>query len=136
MRIDKRIAGASMVFVLVVAALVGIFVYMTYLHVDTSTIEYIEQYQQGNFIFNDIAGDIQVESIDDIGYIVEGEYQIDIYYGKQRIKMNRACFKSKSYRDALKTIGIVVKTHKNDDGTILYKVTCWDEDVVELSNVN
>lgn len=110
--------------------------YYTSVRVDTSSIEYIKSMQKGPNEFLDLANDINVESADDIGYIVNGEYSINIYYGDQVIEMNRNCFSSSEYRDALASIGIRVLSKKLDDGSILYKVTYWDEPVVELTHVS
>lgn len=135
MNIRGKIFGASFCLLAVMAALVGFYLYMDYFRVDTSTIDYLEQAQTSNFKFSDLSGDIAVESIDDIGYVVEGPYQINIHYGRQRIKVNQQCFKSKEYMEALKRIGIVIKTHENEDGSVVYKVTCWKQDVQELANI-
>ena len=135
MNIRGKIFGASFCLLAVMAALVGFYLYMDYFRVDTSTIDYLEQAQTSNFKFSDLSGDIGVESIDDIGYVVEGPYQINIHYGRQRIKVNQQCFKSKEYMEALKRIGIVIKTHENEDGSVVYKVTCWKQDVQELANI-
>ncbi len=135
MGIKQRILVVAIVLALVFGSLIGIYMYMSYYRVDTSTIEYIEQFQTGKYIFNDLANDIGVESIDDIGYKVNGDYAINIYYGKQIIEMNQACFKSDKFREALGKIGIKVLTHEDEDGTILYKVTSWDDEVKEYSTV-
>lgn len=110
--------------------------YYTSVRVDTSTIEYIESMQKGPYEFLDLASDINVESVDDIGYIVKGEYQIVIHYGDQVIEMNRNCFGNSSYHDALGKIGLKVLSKKLDDGSVVYKVTCWNEPVTEWSRVD
>lgn len=133
MNIRWRILMAASGFFIVVAALIGIFYYMTYVRVDMSTIEYIGRMQIGPNKFNDLSGDINVESGDDIGYIIRGDYQIDIHYGSQIISMNKNCFKSQEYLDKLNKIGIKVQSHQNDDGSILYRVTYWGDPVEELS---
>lgn len=135
MRIKREIIAASAILIMVIAALVALYVY-PYSRVDMSVIEYIEQLQRGPNEFSDLAGDINVESVDDIGFIVNGDYNINIHYGDQIIEMNKNCFESAEYISALGRIGIKVFTHVNDDGTILYKVTYWDEEVDEYSLVN
>ena len=135
MHLRAKIPLCVALLVIVLGACCGLY-YYTSVRVDTSTIEYIESMQKGPNKFLDLARDINVESVDDIGYIVTGEYSLNIYYGDQVIYMNRNCFKSSEYRDALATIGIRVLSKKLDDGSIIYKVTYWDDPVVELTHVS
>lgn len=135
MHLRAKIPLCVALLVIVLGACCGLY-YYTSVRVDVSTIEYIESMQKGPNEFLDLARDINVESVDDIGYIVTGEYSLNIYYGDQVIEMNRNCFKSSEYRDALATIGIRVLSKKLDDGSIIYKVTYWDDPVVELTHVS
>lgn len=134
MKIKSQILLAFFVLALLAGALIGLYAFSA-VRVDTSTIDYIQGMQKGPNDFLDLANDINVSSADDVGFIVEGEYSINIHYGDQIIEMNRNCFKSEEYREALAGIGINVYTHENEDGTILYRVTYWGEDVDEYSRV-
>jgi hypothetical protein len=135
MKIKQQILIAAFALFLGVAALVSIYAYMS-LRIDTSTIEHIKTLQRSPGKFIDPGNEINVDSIDDIGFIVLDDYSINIYYGDQVIEMNRNCFKSEAYRNLLSEIGIDVYTHENDDGTILYKVTYWGEEITQFSRVN
>ena len=129
MRMRREMFAAFVMLVLVVGAIIGIYYYMDYVRVDYRVLDYIYQFQTEKFTFSDIGGDISVESVNDIGYSIEGYKRLQIYYGKQRIKVNKHCFDDQQFRQKLGKIGIVIKTHENDDGTLLYKVTCWDEEI-------
>lgn len=134
-RIRYAIVLAFIVLLLLIVVLVCIYGYSKY-HVDYSAIEHIKMSQKGPNNFSDLAHDIDVSGPDDIGFIVKGEYDIEIHYGKQIISMHRKCFSDAKYKQALAEIGIEVKYHVNDDGTILYKVTYWGTEVDEYSMVS
>lgn len=132
-----RIVVAATALFIAIGALMGVYVYMTYFRVDMSTIKHIQELQKGPNEFNDMSGDINVESVDDLGFIIHGDYDIDIHYGSQIISMNKNCFKSQEFRDRLSKIGVKVYTHADDNGkNVQYKITYWGEDIVELSRVN
>ena len=117
------------------ACLLGLYAYTNY-GIDYSSIDHIRGYLVAPNKFLDLSGDIAVKSADDIGFKVEGEYNIIIYYGKQVIKVPPTAFESAEFRSALSEIGIRIFHHVNDDGTILYKVTYWDVPVDEYSIVS
>ena len=131
-KIRTQILLAFLGLLLVIAALIGVYVYQS-TYVNTSTIEYIYSMQKSPNKFLDLANDINVSSVDDIGFIVNGEYNINIHYGSQIIEMNKNCFNSDAYRNELSKIGIKVFTHVNEDSSVLYRVTYWDEDVDQYS---
>lgn len=132
-----RIAISVTALFLAIGALVGAYYYMTFVRIDTAAIEHIKDAQRKPNDFNDPSGDINVSSVDDIGYVVKGDYLLDIHYGRQVISMNKKCFENKEFRNKLGEIGIKVFTHVDDKTqNILYKVTYWDEDVDQYSKVN
>lgn len=135
MHLRSKVVAAVLLLCVVLGTCWGLY-YYTSVRIDTSTIEYIESMQKGPNDFLDLANDINVESADDIGYVVEGNYHINIHYGDQVIEMNRNCFSSDSYKAALAQIGIEVKFKENDDGTVKYRVTYWDTPVTQLSLVS
>lgn len=135
MNIKYKILFTAIALLLAVMACLGIYYYVDTKE-DTSTIEYILNNQRSPNRFTDLAKDINVQSVDDIGYIVRGKYNISIHYGDQVIKMTKKCFEDPKYHALLARIGIEVKTHKEDDEHILYKVTYWGENVQELSLVD
>ena len=133
MHIKRNIGVAFTGLALVVTVLVIIYAYL-FNRVDYSTLDYIARYQKGAFRFMDLAGDICVTSVDDIGYVVKGKYDIVIHYGKQVIAMHESCFNDETFRKKCKAIGLVVLTHEDEDtGEVMYKVTCWDQPVTEWS---
>lgn len=137
MNVKWKIFFASVGFIFVMVALVG-FYYFTETRMDMSTVEYIQSMQSSPNQFLDLANDINVSSAEDLGYIVEGNYSINIMYGDQIIRMTKKCFESKEYRQEIAKIGLKVYVHvdENDPEKILYRVTYWDDPVKELSRIN
>lgn len=137
MNVKWKIFFASVGFIFVMVALVG-FYYFTETRMDMSTVEYIQSMQSSPNEFLDLANDINVSSAADLGYIVEGNYSINIMYGDQIIRMTKKCFESKEYRQEIAKIGLKVYVHvdENDPENILYRVTYWDDPVEELSRIN
>lgn len=137
MNVKWKIFFASVGFIFVMVALVG-FYYFTETRMDMSTVEYIQSMQSSPNQFLDLANDINVSSAEDLGYIVEGNYSINIMYGDQIIRMTKKCFESKEYRQEIAKIGLKVYVHvdENDPENILYRVTYWDDPVGELSRIN
>ena len=129
----KQLILASIALLLVVSALVGIYVYSAYFNVSTASIDYISSMQKGKNKFQDMAGDINVKSVEDIHYKVNSDWNIVIKYGDQYITMNHAAFRNSKYRAKLSNIGIHVYTHVNADKTVEYKLTYWDDPVEEYS---
>lgn len=134
MHLKAKIIFAVFALIVVLGACCGLY-YWTSVRVDTSTIEYIRSMQKHPNEFLDLAHDINVKSAADIGYVVKGEYHINIHYGDQIIEMNRNCFKDADYRSQLKAIGVAVKSKKKEDGNVIYRVTYWGEPVTEWSLV-
>lgn len=135
MRIKNQVLLAALALFICVCALVGIYVY-TEFRVDTSTIDYIYSMQKSPNEFLDLSNDINVSSVDDVKYIIEGEYKLRIYYGDQVIEMNRNCFKSDEFRNKLSQIGVKVYTHEDTEtNEILYRVTYWEQDCTEYSRI-
>ena len=132
----KQLIIASVAFLVMVAILVGIYVYVSYFNVNTSSIDYIYSMQTGQNKFRDLAGDINVKSADDIHYKVNGDWNIIIQYGDQYIAMNHAAFRSEDYRAKLAKIGIHVYTHVDAKDIIEYKVTYWDDPIEEYSIID
>lgn len=135
MRIKNQVLLAALALFICVCTLVGIYVY-TEFRVDTSTIDYIYSMQKSPNEFLDLSNDINVSSVDDVKYIIEGEYKLRIYYGDQVIEMNRNCFNSDEFRNKLSQIGVKVYTHEDTEtNEILYRVTYWEQDCTEYSRI-
>ena len=126
MHIKRNIVVAFVGLVLVCTVLVLLYVYLFY-RIDYSSIDYLESFQRGHFVFNDLANDIGVKSIDDLGHEVKSDYNIVIHYGKQVIQVNRRCLESPEFHKRIARIGLVIKSHKNEDGSMLYRIECWGE---------
>lgn len=134
-RARSAIIAAAVVFLLAVIALVLIFYKVDFTE-DYSAINHIKKLQKGANHFSDVGNDIDVSGPEDIGYIVKGELDLEIYYGKQRISVHRKSFSNAKYKQALADIGIEIKFHENDDGTYIYRVTYWGTPVDEYSRVS
>jgi len=134
MSMSQRIGVAVVGLIACVGALILLYGY-TSQRVDTSVIDYISQLQTSPNKFIDVSGDIGVSSANDIGYLVNSDYNIVIYYGKQVIEMNRNCFNNEVYRNKLAEIGVRVYTKTTEDGIVDYKVTYWDVEVERFSRV-
>lgn len=130
----SQIAIAVLGTLLVVAAAVLLYAHL-YARIDYSAIDYISTLQKGANSFSDLAGDIAVESVEDLGFEVTGDYQLVIHYGKQIIKVNKNCLTSDEWKLRAGRIGIEVLTHVNEDGTVLYRVTYWGEPITQWSLV-
>lgn len=134
MRIKQQIAFAVILLSLAVTIFLGLYWYLA-TRVDTSTIDYIYSFQKGAYHFNDLSDDIDVDSIDDLGFEVKGEYELVIHYGKQVIKVNKQCLDSKEFHQKLERIGLVIKHKVLEDGTILWRIESWDEPITEWDYV-
>lgn len=129
MSMKSRILIAVLGLVLAVGALVGLFVYSS-MRIDYSTVDYIESMQKGKNDFLDLANDIGVSSADDLGFRVNGDYNLTIFYGQQTIEVSRPAFESAEYRERIAKIGLEIKSKTNkEDGTIKYRVTYWGEPI-------
>ena len=133
-RMGAQVIVALIGIALVVVALVALY-WFDYTRIDYSAINHIKELQIAPNNFSDLSGDIGVSSVDDIGYKIEGDYNLSIYYGKQVIKVPPTAFKSEDFRKRLKEIGIEMFHHVNEDGSILYRVTYWGEATEEYSLV-
>ena len=114
--------------------LIGIYWWM-YIRIDYAAIDYIKTMQKGPNNFSDLAGDIGVEDINDLGFEVKGKLNILIHYGKQVIRVNKNCLASEEWKRKAKAIGIVVKFKVDEDGNYQYRVTYWDDPITEWSLV-
>lgn len=137
--VNKRarvgIVVAFIMFVIVCCVIGYLYMWSTY-SPDYSAINHIKTNMRGPNIFSDLSNDIDVDGPDDIGFIVKGEYHLEIHYGKQIITVTRNCFFDEKYKAALAEIGIEIKYHVNDDGSIMYRVTYWDDVVDEYTRVS
>lgn len=123
MSMKYRIGVAVFGLMLGIGALVGLYIYSTQ-RIDYSAIDYIKEMQTGQNEFLDLANDIGVKSADDLGYRVNSDYNLTIFYGQQTIEVSRAAFESEEFRERLKQIGVEIKSKTSDDN-IKYRVTYW-----------
>lgn len=123
MSMKYRIGVAVFGLMLGIGALVGLYIYSTQ-RIDYSAIDYIKEMQTGQNEFLDLANDIGVKSADDLGYRVNSDYNLTIFYGQQTIEVSRAAFESEEFRERLKQIGVEIKSKTSDD-SIKYQVTYW-----------
>ena len=136
MHVKTRILVPTIGILLLVTILLGMLFYM-HLKVDYSSIDHIKELQKSPNEFNDLSGDIDVHSYEDLGFIVNSRYNISIYYGRQIIEMNPSCFKSEEYRERLCEIGIKVYTRVSEEtGNVEYKVTYWGDEIDQFTRVD
>lgn len=128
MSMRGRIGIAVVGLVVIIGVLVGLYIYSAQ-RIDYSTIDYIKEMQKGKNDFLDLANDIGVSSADDLGYRVNSEYNLTIFYGKQTIQVSRNAFESEEFRKRLSEIGVEIKSKKNDDSTVKYRVTYWGDPI-------
>lgn len=131
MHLKRNIVVAFIGLLFMVVVIIGIYYWM-YVRIDYSAIDYIKTMQRGANRFSDLAGDIGVESVNDLGFEVKGDYDLLIHYGRQVIKVNKQCLESKEWRQRVGAIGIRIYSKELEDtGEIVYKVTYWDEPIEE-----
>lgn len=126
----KKYILYGLMLIITVALLVVGYMYLT-LTPDTSAIEHIQKLQKGPNDFIEVGNDIHVQSADDIAYKVTGEDFLLIYYGDQVITVTPKCFSDAKFMSALKKVGIVIETHKEEGKETLYRVTYWGTPVVK-----
>lgn len=101
--------------------------------VDYTTVEFIDSYMKSKNNFADISNEIDVHSIDDIAYALEGDHRMRIFYGKQVIKIVPKAFEDSQFMEELKGIGIEIQTRTNPEtGQTQYRVLYWGEPIDEI----
>lgn len=136
MKISRNIILCFTGFLFVVFLLIALYMW-DYTRIDYSTIDYITGLQKGPGNFLDLSGDIDVHSVDDLGFEVKGEYDIILHYGRQVIKINHQCLMNEEWRQRVGKIGIKVYSKLDDKtGERKYRVTYWDESIEEWSRVD
>ena len=117
------------------AIVLGIWFFLTH-HINYRTIDYIKANRKSPFEFTDMAKDIDVDSIDDFGFIVKGVKKLNIHYGKQIIEVIPVAFDNEEYNAKLAEIGINIKYHIKDDGSYEYRVEYEGTPIEEWSRIN
>ena len=136
MYIKRNIIFSFIFMLFALMSVVGIYWY-SYVRIDYSSIDYIKSLQKGPKVFTDLSGDIGVDSVDDLGFEVKGEYDILIHYGKQIIKVNKQCLMSDEWKNKAEAIGIKVLSRVDKDtNKRLYRITFWGDEVDEWSRVD
>lgn len=127
----------AMLGLLVCVAAVGFIYWYMNNGLDYSAIEQIESVQKGPNHFQDLAGTVNVESADDIGYQIKDEMYLNILYGDLVIKVPPAAFESEEFMSRLKKVGIEIQYRTNPDtGKLQYRVTYWGTPVDCYAIVN
>lgn len=136
MKIGRNIVFAAVAMMFVILGLIMIYLY-DYTRIDYTAVDYITELQKGPSNFLDLSGDIGVESIDDLGFEVKGEYDILIHYGKQVIRVNKQCLDSEEWNSRVGKIGIKVYTKVSEEtGKRMYRVTYWGDKIEQWSRVD
>lgn len=126
----QRIIIAVAMFILAGVGIAAVYFVMAF-RVDTSVIDNIKANQKAPNKFLEGSDEVGVKSVDDIGFVVRGELNIEIHYGKQTILMTRRCFDSPNFIQKLGEIGIEVKWKQMADKSYKYRVTYWGETVTQ-----
>lgn len=134
MKIRSQIIFAFILLLGGVLLLVALYMYM-YTRIDYTTIDYLKNMQKGAFTFTDLSDDIDVDSIDDLGFEVKSENNIVIHYGRQIIQVNRRCLESAEFHERIAGIGLVIKHKTDEEGVVHYRIECWGEPVEEWDYV-
>lgn len=131
-----RIAATTAVVLLLAAAAVFFYVYSSDLYLNYNVINLIEQRQDKPGKFIDMDGQVQVESVDDLGYILK-DNKIELHYGVQVIDIPYNSLDNQKWTDALSTIGIKVFRRTDEEtGKTEYRLKYWDEVIQEWSRVS
>ena len=104
--------------------------YYTDNRVSYTAIETIENAQLHPNDFADLGKQIAVESAQDLGYSVS-DTNITIFYGAQVIKVPKKSLEDVELVKRLNAIGLRIY---EKDG--VYKITYWDEELPQWTNVN
>lgn len=103
------------------------------LNYDVVNLIHDRQKRAGEFI--DMDGQVQVDSVDDLGFILK-EGKIELHYGVQTIDIPFNSLDNEEWLNALGDIGIKVYRRYNEKTEETeYRVTYWDEVITEWSKV-
>lgn len=134
----KHMAGTIVALTLIVIvgtlACLGLYYYSeNKLNYDVVKLIHDRQKRPGEFI--DMDGQVQVESSDDLGFILK-EGKIELHYGIQTIDIPFNSLENTEWLEALGDIGIKVYRRYNEQTEETeYRVTYWDEVITEWSKV-
>lgn len=128
------IVGIAAVIIVGVLACLVLFWYSEN-RLNYEVIELIEGRQKRPGEFIDLDGQVQVDSADDLGFILK-DSKIELHYGVQVIDIPYNSLDNKEWTSALGEIGIKVYRRKNDEtGKWQYRITYWDEPIQVWSKV-
>ncbi len=132
----SQIIAVVFILFIVIGLLAGLYFYMNN-RIDYSSIDYIKGCQRGPNNFSDLAGSINVHSADDVGYKINGKYNIDIMYGDMVINIPKPAFFDEEFIQRVGEVGIEYKYKEDPEtGLVQYRVTYWGEPIDEYSKVD
>lgn len=101
---------------------------------DMSAIETIKanQISPGKFYRGETT--VCVDSVEDLGFVRKSS-GINLYYGKMLVVIPYRALDNEEYLTALSEIGIKIYTRVDENNETQYRLTYWDEDIVEWSRV-
>lgn len=103
------------------------------LNYDVIELIHDRQKRPGEFI--DMDGQVSVENIDDLGFILK-EGKIELHYGVQTIDIPFKSLDNEEWLNALNEIGIKVYRRYNEETEEMeYQVRYWEEVIEEWSKV-
>lgn len=129
-----KIVGLVLVVILGTLICLGLYYYSeNKLNYDVVKLIHDRQKRPGEFI--DMDGQVQVESSDDLGFIIK-DGKIELHYGIQTIDIPFSSLDNAEWLDALGEIGIKIYRRYNEQTEKTeYRVTYWDEIITEWSKV-
>ena len=129
-----KIVGLTFVVIIGVIACFALYYYSEHkLNYDVVKLIHDRQKRPGEFI--DMDGQVQVEDVHDLGYILK-DGKIELHYGIQTIDIPFDSLENEEWISKLNEIGIKVYWRNNaETGETEYRVTYWDEVVTEWSKV-
>lgn len=129
-----KIVGMTLLVLIGTVACLALFFYSeSRLNYDVVKLIHDRQKRPGEFI--DMDGQVQVDDVDDLGYILK-DGKIELHYGVQTIDIPFKSLDNEEWITSLNEIGIKVYRRYNAQiQETEYRVTYWDDDVTEWSSV-
>lgn len=130
----QKIVALALVAVIGTIIAVGLYYYSEHkLNYDVVKLIHDRQKRPGEFI--DMDGQVQVDDVNDLGYILK-DGKIELHYGIQTIDIPFDSLENAEWISKLNEIGIKVYRRSNvETGETEYRVTYWDEVITEWSKV-
>lgn len=122
--------------VILIGAVIGVgLLYYSENKTNYDVIKLIHDRQKRPNEFIDMDGQVCVEDVYDLGYILK-DSKIELHYGVQVIDIPYRTLDDEEWMEALSTIGIKVYRRVDEEtGETLYRLTYWGDVIQEWSKV-